>query len=214
MAIINKDIMNVMNKQELIEIAQKEGKVRGVVFYTDAAYVRRHEGEEALRGIEEETKKMGYPIDYSEMKPPAWYPVGLRAVSLLAIKKVLNWDDEQIKEMGRSAPKYSIITKLLLRYFARPRAIENKLGTYWRKHYSVGSLEGRITSQLSGIVHLKDFQTHPILCTYLKGYFISLLGMIVGVSEQLSIEETKCMHRGDEYHEFVFKMKSAFKIIK
>ena len=194
--------MNATNKEELIEIAQKKGEARGVTFCTDAEYVRRHEGEEALRGIEGETRKMGYPIDYSEVKAMAWYSVGLRVVSLLAVQKALNWDDEQIKEMGRNAPKYSIITKLMLRYFASPEMVASRVETYWRKHWSVGSLEGKVIGQ-SAILHLKDFLIHPILCTYLQGYFICVAGMVVGESEKLRIEETKCMHRGDEYHEFV-----------
>jgi hypothetical protein len=193
-----------MNEEELIEIAQKKGEVRGVVFCTDAEYVRRHEGEEALQRIEQEVEKMGYPIHYNEMKATGWYPIGLRAISLLATRKALNWDDEQIREMGRNAPKYSIITKLMLRYFASPKTIVNKVGTYWRKHYSLGSLEGKVIDR-SAILHLKDFAIHPILCTYLQGYFICVLGMIVGQTEKLSIEETKCIYRGDEYHEFVFK---------
>ena len=193
-----------MNKEELVEIAQKKGEVRGVVFHTDAEYVRRHEGEEALRSIEEETKKMDYPVNYSEMKAMAWYPIGLRVVSLLVARKALDWDDEQVKEMGRNAPKYSLITKLMLRYFASPETNVNRLGTYWRKHYSVGSLEGKVIGQ-SANVRLKDFKIHPILCTYLQGYFICVLGMIVGQTEKLSIEEAKCVHRGNEYHEFVLR---------
>jgi len=198
-----------MDEDELVEIAQKKGEVRGIVFCTDAEYVRRHEGEEALRGIEEETRKMGYPVNYSEMKAMDWYPIGLRAISLLATRKVLNWDDEQVKEMGRNAPKYSLITKLMLRYFASPETIVNRLGTYWHKHYSVGSLEGKIIDQSgilrSGIIRLNDFKIHPILCTYLQGYFICVLSMVVGQTEKLSIEEAKCVHRGNEYHEFVLR---------
>ena len=197
--------MNELNGKEVIEIIQKKGKVRGATFYTDAQYVQYHEGEEKLLDIEEETKGMGCPTDYSELRAMGWYPIGLRAVSLLAIKKALNWDDEQIKEMGRNAPKYSIITKLMVRYFTSPGAIQKRLGTYWHKHYSVGSLEGEFINDRSGILYLKDFDIHPILCTYLQGYFACVLSMIAGESGKLSLEETKCMHRGDEYHEFVLK---------
>jgi hypothetical protein len=147
---------------------------------------------------------MGYPIDYSTVKAMAWYPIGLRAISLLAIKRALNWDDAQIKEMGKNAPKYSLITKLMLRYFANPDIIAPRAGTYWHKNYSVGSLEGKVIDH-SAIIRLRDFLIHPILCTYLEGYFACVLSMIVGQDNKLSVEETKCMHRGDEHHEFLLR---------
>ena len=109
--------MSVISKEEISEIISSYGQVRGVVLCTDAEYIRRHEGEEALRRVEKETEEMDYPIDYSKVKPMDWYPVGLRGISLLAVKEALNWDAQQLKEMGWSAPKYSIITKLMLRYF-------------------------------------------------------------------------------------------------
>jgi predicted hydrocarbon binding protein len=195
----------MVSEQGFIEIMRKKGEARGVTLCTDAEYVRRHEGQEALRSIEEETKKMGYPIDYDKMKATDWYPVGLRVVSLLAAKKVLHWDDEEIKRMGKNAPKYSIITKLMLRYFASVETIRERVGMYWRRHYSVGSLQGKFIDDRSMILCLTDFDIHPILCTYLQGYFTCVLSMIVGESEELSMEETKCVHRGDESHEFLLK---------
>lgn len=192
-------------KEELYETAQFEGKVRGVVLSADAEYIRRHEGEEALPAVEEETKRMGYPINYSEIKAMSWYPAGLRIVSLLAVRKALNWDDGQIREMARCAPKYSLITKLMLRYFARPQTLVPRLGSYWRKNFTIGSLEGRLTDDHSAILDLRHFTAHPLVCTYLQGYFLGTLGMVVGQTGKLSVEETKCTHRGDAYHEFVLQ---------
>jgi len=106
--------MYAISKEEINEIVSNDGEARGIVLYTDAEYIRRHEGEETLRRVEQETEEMGYPIDYGKVKLMDWYPIGLRAISLQTIKKVLNWDDEQLKGMGRSAPTYSIITKLML----------------------------------------------------------------------------------------------------
>ena len=71
-----------------------------------------------------------------------WYPVGLRTVSLLAIIKALGWDDEQLLEMGRSAPKHLVVTNFMLRYFVSVEILAEKLQTYWRHNYDIGSLKG------------------------------------------------------------------------
>jgi len=133
-----------VSKEEISEIVSNDGKVRGVVLYTDAEYIRRHEGEETLRRVEQETEEMGYPIDYGKVKLMDWYPIGLRAISLQAIKKVLNWDDEQLKGMGRSAPTYSIITKLMLRYFVSLNTLVERVQSYWDKNYTVGFITARL----------------------------------------------------------------------
>ena len=86
--------MYTKSREEISEIVSTKGELRGVVLCTDAEYVRQHEGEEALRRVEEETREMGYPLDYSKVKAMGWYPIGLRGVSLFAIGKTLNWDDE------------------------------------------------------------------------------------------------------------------------
>ena len=192
------------SKEKIDELMRTAGEVRGVTLYTDAEYIRRHEGEEALRHIEEETREMGYPIDYGEVRTMGWYPIGLRAVSLLAIRKVLDWSDEQLKEMGRAAPKYSIITKLMLRYLVSPEALMKSFETYWRKNYSEGSLSGKVADK-SLILYLKDFEVPDPLYPYLEGYFASILGMVIGNYEKISVEHTKWLDGDREYHELVLR---------
>lgn len=195
-----------MEKKEIDKIMQVKGKVRGVTLQTDGKYIKIHEGEEGLRAVEAETKKMGYHIDYKHIVSTGWYSMGLRAVSLLAAKKVLNLDDEQIKKMGSAAPKYSLITKMMLKFFFSLKKVHEEAGTYWRKHYTLGILEpgGFHEDKKYFILHLKKFKLHPILCTYLLGYYLGVLEMTGGYKNARA-EETKCMHRGDEYHEFVIR---------
>jgi len=182
-----------VSKEEISEIVSNDGKVRGVVLYTDAEYIRRHEGEETLRRVEEETREMGFPIDYGEVKLMDWYPIGLRAISLQAIKKVLNWDDEQLKGMGRSAPTYSIITKLMLRYFVSLNTLVERVQSYWDKNYTVGFITARLIDK-SVFICLKDCQIPRALFPYLEGYFLRAMGMVIGNHEQIRLEETKWMH--------------------
>ncbi len=176
--------------------------MRGVTLCTDAEYVRRHEGEEALRLVEEETKRMGYPIDYGTVKMMDWYPIGLRLVSLLAISKTLNWSDEQLREMGRAAPKYSIITKLMLRYFVSLEILAEKVGTYWRRNYSVGSMTGKVNNR-SLFLRLEGFPVPQLLIHYMQGYFVGAIGMVIGNDKEIRIEETNHLQGDGECYEFI-----------
>ena len=196
--------MYVISKKEIDEFMSMPGKVRGVTLYTDAEYIRRHEGEESLRHVEQETREMGYPIDYRNVKTMDWYPIGIRGVSLFAIRKALNWNDEQLRELGRTAPKYSIVTKLMLRYLVSPEMLVRRLESYWRKNYSRGYLSGKVADK-SLLLYLKDSGIPEPLFPYLEGYFAGVLGMIIGNYERISIEHKKRLDGGKECYELVLK---------
>jgi len=200
-----------MNQELTKEIAKKlmeiKGEARGVVFKTDIEYILGEKGEEGIKKLEDELEKLGYPIKFKEIKTMEFYPVGLRAISLLAIKKVFNFDDEKIKEMGFFATKKSLIIKLFIKYFlSLQRVFFKESPKMWRKHYAIGEL---VPVELNeekkySILRLKDFSLHPIYCIYLGGYFCGVTQMLVK-TPQLTFEETKCTFRGDEYHEYLIK---------
>lgn len=201
--------MNQELTKELIQNLMKiEGEVRGVVFKTDAEYILyilRTEGEKGLKEVEKELERLGQPIKYKEIDTMAFYPIGLRALSLLAIKKVFNFDDQKIREMGAAAPKTSLIIKLFMQYFLSIRKTIAQVPKMWRKHYTLGDL---VPAELDEkkkilILRLKNLSLHPIFCCYLTGYFSKVVEMVV--KAPVSCQETKCVFRGDEYHEYLFK---------
>ena len=104
--------------------------------------------------------------------------------------------------MGRAAPKYSIITKLMLRYFISLEALMERLPAYWNKNYSVGSLSGRAVGN-SVFISLRDFMIPPSLFPYLEGYFAGVMGMVIGNHEKIRVEKTERMHGGDRCYELV-----------
>jgi len=195
---------NQITKEEIKKIMGTKGKVRGVVFQTDAEYVRLKKGEEGLRLLEKKTKEFGYPIEYGKIKTMDWYPLGLRALSLLAVKETFYWGDKEIDDMGNSAPKYSFVVKMLLRYFLSLRRSLEEVPTYWAKHYTAGEMEFVELDEKKKyyIIRLKNFKIHPIWCTYLTGYYRRFTQYVIK-SEKVTIEETKCMFKGDPYHEFI-----------
>jgi hypothetical protein len=101
-----KDIIN--------SLSHIQGMARGVIFQTDAKFIRLTKGENGLQMVMSVAEKMGFEIDYNKIISTKWYPIKLRLISLFSVRKAFNWDDEQIKKMGQTAPKYSLMTKMML----------------------------------------------------------------------------------------------------
>lgn len=182
-----------------------EGEVRGVVFKTDAEFVKEKMGLEGFEKLKLAMKETGIPLDYEEeTSATKWYPLSWRILSILVIKDTFDFNDEDIKEMGESAPKYSFIVRTLLRYFISLEKTFSEASKYWKEHYSVGELvvpDPSVVKDNYLIFHLKDFRVHPILCEYYKGYFLSISRVVIK-AENMKMEETKCSFKGDDYHEF------------
>ena len=73
----------------------------------------------------------------------------------------------------------------------------------WPRYYTVGLLEMPEFSEEKryAILTLKDFKDHPLHCVLLRGYFGKIAEMVV--NNPIKCKETKCMFRGDSYHEFL-----------
>lgn len=198
--------MEKITKEEIKKLMEIPGKVRGQVFLTDLGYVREKKGARGVKLLKEKMKEWGKPIDYEETKIIEWYPVGLRAISLLAIKETFGWGDKEIEEVGRAAPKFSFIVKMLMKTFLSVRRSFIESSNYWKKHYSVGELVPvEINEEKKYLfLHLKNFKIHPIICTFLTGYFYTI-GTFIIKSKKITCEETKCIFKGDPYHEYLIR---------
>jgi len=192
--------------EEINKLLNAEGEVRGVVFKTDHRFIIDKEGEEGVKKVEEELERMNASFDYDEEADNmSFYPVGMRVLSIIATGRALGLDKEGIREMGKSAPKFSLMVKFFMRYFLSGEKIFEKAGEMWEKHYSVGKLEPVEHNKEERYMkaRLYNIDLHPIFCVYLSGYFASVLKM--GVGEEVNVEETVCNHQGGEYHEFTFR---------
>jgi uncharacterized protein YxjI len=195
-----------INDEDINKILNAEGEVRGVVFKTDRHFIIDREGEEGLKKVEEELRKMNCPFNYEEEADNmSFYPIGMRALSIIAIAKAFDLDRESVIKMGGNAPKFSLMIKFFMRYFLSAEKIMEKAGEMWGKHYTVGKLESveMNTEEKFIRARLYNVDLHPIFCDYLIGYFSSVIKM--GVGEEGKGEEVKCIHRGDDYHEFTIK---------
>ncbi len=200
--------MEEINKEEIEKLIKIDVQARGVVFKTDTEYILAHEGEDGLKKLEEELEKLGYPIKYKEIKSMEFYPAGLRVLSLLAIRKTFNFDDEKIKNMGLVATKKSIIVKLFIRFFLSVKEVLFKEAPrIWQKHWTKGEIVPIELDEKKkyAILQLKNFNLHPLYCSaYLRGYFSGILQMLVK-SPKITCQETKCTFKGDECHEYLIK---------
>lgn len=193
-------------REDIERIMQNEGQVKGTVFLSDARYVERHFGKAGLEKAQEKLRAWGHPIDYDKVKAMGWYPAGLRVLSLLAISEALSLNDEQVFAMGLEGPKHSFLIKLLLKLFVSVQKIFENAPMVWRRHWTTGSIELVEIDEAAGriVVRLKDIKLHPLFCKYEEGYFTGIARLS---QPNASARETKCMFRGDHYHEYVFHWK-------
>ncbi|MCP6719337.1 MAG: hypothetical protein KJI71_03840 [Patescibacteria group bacterium] len=198
----------IITKEIAEKLIQIKGEGRGVHFKNDADYILKEEGKEALKKVEEETERLGFPIKYKEIKNTGFYPAGLRAVSLLAIQKALGWDDEKIRGMCKAAVGASLIVRVFMKFLYPVLKAINIAPRMWREYWTEGSFkvvdynekEKRIVSRAEG------FDLHPIYCYCLEGFFEGMATIILGAKKAKS-QETKCSFKDkdEKTHEYLVK---------
>ena len=193
-----------IDREEIDELLKVEGEVKGAVFKTDLHYIIERGGKESIKKVENKLKEMGQDFDFEKDSTNlSSHPIGLRVLSLIAISQVFDLNREDIKDMGRTAPKFSMVVKFFMRYLISVQSIMDKAGDLWKKHYSVGRLEVSENNEEKRYmkIALYDLSLHPILCDYLSAYFEFIVKL--GVGEEVTSEEVMCTHKGDNYHEFI-----------
>jgi len=196
-----------ISKEGAKELIAFKGEVRGAVFRTDIQFILREKGEAGLKKVEEGVEKLGYPFKYSEIRVMSFYPIGLRAISLLVIKQTLGFSDEKIKKMGEELPKSAFLTRLFMKYYKSDiKRFYYSTPKIWRLFVTVGEF---VTVNFdkknkTGIIRVENFKIHPIFCVYLLGIITTLLKMLTG-SSKASCQEVKCPFKSDQYHELLMK---------
>lgn len=179
------------------------GHVKGEVFRTHADYIRQKEGEEGVRKVEEKMAELGVPILFEEIKSFEWISEGLSSLTIVVTKEAFNWTEEDVFEMGRFAPKFSFIIKVMIQYLVSIESLLNNAAKYWNKHFDFGSVEViSDTENNKATVRERGFNTHPLVCLYHAGYFKGLCEFAIK-SKNITVKETSCTHNGSDYNEFV-----------
>jgi len=205
--IIN-DMEEIITKEELDELKGLKGESRGMglKIYTD--YILQEKGEEGLKRLEETINKLGFSVKYQEIKVLNFYSYTLEALTLLVIKRLFNFSDEEFQKMGRLMVKAPQNLRLFLNFLFSLFSVERMIGMAqkaWSKQNTIGKLKvvefNKDKRYL--IVRLEDFRVHPLHCQVLRGIFSQAIYFVF--QKEGTCEETKCLFREDEYHEFLLK---------
>ncbi len=200
----NRRIINRMDtKKEAERMMSFKGEVRGMTLKTDERFVLKRFGKEGVEKVEKRMEDLGYTLKYKDVSSMDYYPLGMRMLSLVAIKEALGLSDERIREMGRAAPRASLLIRFFMKYFLSPQKTFERANEIWEKHYTVGSVDVAEVAEDRVVLQISGMESHPVFCNYLIGY-LSSLGRII-VQKEVELEETKCVFKGDNLHEFVCK---------
>lgn len=191
-------------KKEIDRLMKLKGKSTGEILRTHAAYIKHKKGEAGIKAVEEKISELGYPFTFKDVVPLAWYPEGLGVSIILVAKNIFNWSDKDIFDMGNAAPKYSFIVKLFIHHFVSLDRFLEEAQKYWQKHFNFGKLDVVSFDKKEGYVRIriKGYKFNPIICKFHAGYFLRIAQFILK-SENIEVEETKCIYKGDPYHEYL-----------
>jgi len=195
---------NMLTKQEAEKIMKIEGNIRGEGILTDVEYAREREGEEGVKKVEKRLAELGYPIKFKEIQSLDWYPQGLDILKILVMKEVFNWTDKDIFEMGTFGPRVSFLVRMLIKYFISAKKSFGESPNYWKQHFDFGELEAHEFNEKKKhiVFRVKNYKTHPVMCIILAGYFLQMSKYVLK-SKEVTIKETKCIFKGDPYHEYI-----------
>jgi len=195
----------LISKEELDEIKEIKGKVRGLSMLGHAKFLLKEEGESGLRRIEQEIQKLGYDFHYNQIKKLKFYPLSLYCAELLAIQRIFNYGNGKFKTIGEFNSKNSIIVRLFMKYFVSLGSMVKQMPRFWQKYFTVGQMTVPEYNEKERFViaRLDNLKATPLFCEVTRGFSSGMCQMIVGAKG--SCEEIKCMHRGDECHEYLFK---------
>ena len=203
-------------KKEARELLQMKERDRGRILKTHFYYIQQMQGEKGLDEVKKKLKELGCLIDLGKISSVDWYPIGVDPLIILVAKELFLWQDQEIFNMGSSAPKYSFTFKFISpHYFTTLEKLSLKVAQkiasdVLRKHYTIGSI--KITKfkvnvpreEKEGIIKIENFKVHPILCHFFQGYIFRMIQFITG-EKDIMVQETKCPFKGDSYHEFIIK---------
>jgi hypothetical protein len=196
--------MGELTKNLAEKLMNIQGEARGITFKTDANFVLAEYGRTALDKVEALLAKVGQSFKYGRIQSMAFYPIGLRILSLLAIKEALNLPQSKIQEMGARAPKESLLIKLFMKFFLSLQSTKKQVPLMWQKHYTKGELTAEPHEKERYIVvRLKGLTLHPLFCVYLKGYLGTIAHMVV--KQPVRSQETECPFQGGQCHRFLMK---------
>jgi len=195
----------IISKEELGELMKIKGETTGNSIKNTGEFILKEEGEEGLKKLENIMVRLGYPIRYKKIQATGYYPSNLLAITFVVIERIFNYDDNKFREMGEFRAKFSIMIRLLINYFVSLDKMVKEFPRMWRKFFTAG--EAKIIEfnkeKKNVILRIENYSLHQIQCRVMEGIFSTMLQIIL--KSKVTCQEIKCVHRGDEYHEFLLR---------
>lgn len=197
------------------ELAKKlmaiKGEVRGLALKYDGEYISQEKGERGLARLEKELERLGCPIKYKEIRATSFFPIGLRAISLLAMKEVFDWDDDKIKMVGAFHPGVPTNIRLFVKYLYSPLRALKSTQRMWEKYYTIGKITfvKYDKERKYALFELRNFDIHPIVCRVVEGHIAFLVKIALNFPE-VTCKEIKCSFEDKKPgsgHEFIIQWK-------
>ncbi|MCD6233000.1 hypothetical protein J7J81_01270 [bacterium] len=207
---INQILENSSLRKEMEKLWKfTKGKVRAETIKNHFQCIEAMEGKEGLIKVQNKLEELGHPIrDLKKFSPLEFVPTALADSVVLVATYVFHWTDRDIFQMGNSAPKFSFIVRLLMKTFLSLRKVFEEAPKYWQEHFTEGRVEAAVFNAKEKYLILRLYHwCHPVMCVFYAGYFLRI-GQYVIRSKNVAIKETKCMNRGDPYHEFLIHWES------
>ncbi|MBL7142435.1 MAG: hypothetical protein ISS83_02180 [Candidatus Pacebacteria bacterium] len=198
-----KEIEDGKTLKEKIDILMRiEGSMRGELLRDNLIYLKKREGERAVEKMEDRLRELGYPLMLGDIKSYEWYKDPFCAVFMLVFREQFNWNNEDIVNLGRFSPRHSFVMKMAFKYLVSAKTAFWAAPKLWHKNVDYGEIEPHEINEANKylIFRLKEYGLHPLVCLYIKGYFIGLFELIG--KKKVQAEETQCTFRGDPYHEY------------
>ena len=195
----------MISEEEMTEVKKIQGSIRGTAFQTDAIFIKAHYDAEGLNHVESALAENGFKLKFDGIKAMEWLPLSARALEMLLLKDIFRFEEKDFYKMGEAGSKQSFIIRLLAKFFLSPETVFKSAPIYWSKYYSVGKILPVVFNEGERFVELRlvDFKAHVYYCYYLAGFFRRLVQHNYP-KDEVKVEETKCVFRGDDCHEYKF----------
>ncbi len=184
-------------------LIEKKGRTKAEALKFCLRYVERKEGREKKDMVIAKLKELGFEESYEKLKPFDWVKEATLIMLYLILMEVLDWSEEDIFKMGEEEPKESFIARILMNMLSIEKVMK-EAPKYWRKFYDFASIEPVEIDKEKRflIIRIHGYDFDPIGCVYIKGFLITLSKFTIK-AKNYSIKETKCIHEGEKFHEYI-----------
>ena len=197
------DLVDGVDLKELSDkVMSLSGKAKGETIASNLKGVKEEKGDSGLNSVEKMMGELGYHISLKDIKPNNYYLESLNLLINIVYKKIFDAGDEEIFNLGRNSAKLSFFAKIMMRYFVSLGALEKNAPRYWRMNMDFAEIQivNVDESKKEFFTRVIDYNKSSVSCIFQGGYFYETLKFVFG--DSLFIEEVKCVHAGDPFHEY------------